>query len=157
MFITKEKHQSVVDQLTAMQTQREAFMKALGLDVKAEDTAVLTAIQNTMEAKVDAENDLKTTNTAKEKAEKDLKAANTAKDTAETTIKEVTTALDDLGEPVAKAKSPTDKVEAVRVLLAEKPGKSNSAGDSKKDEINDDVDQKAIDSLPHNKEVDANQ
>lgn len=157
MFVDKKKHDKVLQELKAIQDQRTAFLEALGLETDTKNDAVLTALQNIMEAKVDADADLQTANNAKEKAENDLKTANTAKETAEGSLNEVTTALDELGEDVKKAEGHTAKVEAVRTILAEKPGKSNSAGTSKKDKIDtpvDGVDQEAIDNLPHNKEVD---
>lgn len=100
---------------------------------------------------------IKEINAAKTKAENDLQTETVAKETAERSLNKVTTALNDLGEDVTNAESPTDKVEAVRTMLAEKPSKSNSAGTTKKDDIDepvDGVDQEAIDSLPHNKEAD---
>jgi hypothetical protein len=145
MFISKEKHDLVANQLQAMQEQRTAFLNALGLDPeKTENDAVITAIQNTLQAKDTAEDDLKT-----EKAEKT---------TAVNALNAVISDLDDLGETVKAAKTPTEKVEAVRTLLAEKPGASNTAGNSKKDEIDtpaDGVDQAALDALPHNREADS--
>ena len=97
-------------------------------------------------------------NAAKTQAETDLADEKIAKEKAEKAVNKVTKALNDLGKKVKKADSPTDKVDVVRAMLAEKPGSSNSKGNSKKDDIGDDtgVDQKAIDELPHNKEADTN-
>lgn len=135
------------------------LIETLGLDPEASFDDVLASVTSLQEAKTTAETALADEKTAKETAVTDLATASTEKEAAVNSLKVVTTALDELGEPVQKVESPTEKVEAVRTLLAAKPGSDSSNAQVDKDKINseNEVDQDLIDNLPHNKEVDANQ
>lgn len=140
--------------------QLKQLVENLGLDPESSFEDVLTAVTNLKEAKTTAETNLATEKAARETAEADLKTAKAAKETADESLKVVTKALDELGEPVQKVESPTEKVEAVRTMLAENAGSTTTKPNVKKDEINDEddgVDQELIDNLPHNREYDANQ
>ena len=98
-------------------------------------------------------------NIAKTKAESDLTVEKTAKETSENTVTEITNALNELGEIVKNAEKPAEKIEAVRTLLAEKPGTDTSKAQVKEDKIDDDksgADWETINNLPHNTEVDSN-
>lgn len=168
MFINKEKHEKVVAQLKAMQDRRAALYTSLGMDEydpsqditefdpENNEDPVLTAVQSTVQAKDDAEASVQTEKDAKTQAENDLNDAKAAQKTAEDNLSEVTTELNDLGEDVQNAEGHTAKVEAVRTMLAAKPGSTTSNADTKKDEFENTsgVDQETIDNLPHNKEAD---
>lgn len=78
------------------------------------------------------------------------------RDTART---ELTNALDPfnaIDPTIASAATPEAKVQAIRTLLAAKPGTAPAQNLGGTDPITDDVDWEAIDNLPHNKAVDAN-
>lgn len=78
------------------------------------------------------------------------------RDTART---ELTNALDPfnaIDPTIASAQTPEAKVQAIRTLLAAKPGTQAIGNLGETDNITDEVDWEAIDNLPHNKAVDAN-
>ncbi|HNX37486.1 MAG TPA: hypothetical protein PKI15_03930 [Candidatus Cloacimonadota bacterium] len=67
------------------------------------------------------EAELKKLQDEKAAAESKEAAANTAKDTAEKALSDAVTAMDDLDATVKEAKTPAEKVEAIRTKLAAKP------------------------------------
>lgn len=77
---------------------------------------------------------------------------------AESQFANAITAIDAIDATVAAAESPEAKVEAIRTLLAAKPGakiEGNLDGEDPTMKV-DEVDWEAIDNLPHNKAVDFN-
>lgn len=96
-------------------------------------------------------------NTERDAAILERDQANTERDAART---ELTNALDPfnaIDPSIASAETPEAKVQAIRTLLAAKPGTAPAGtleeGDPTK---NSEVDWEAIDNLPHNKVVDEN-
>ena len=138
MFITKDKFDALLLQLTNAQAARKEILTALSLTEEATNEDALTAIQS-----------LQTTLTDSETALQSSKDSHTA----------LVTSLDDLGATVKAAADPTAKVEAVRVLLAAKPGSAVTEVKTAEDKIDlkeGGVDWKTIDQLPHNREADQN-
>lgn len=78
------------------------------------------------------------------------------KDAAEKNLNEVVTGLNEIHPDVEKAENNKDKVQAVKTIIAEKPGDkpvgNQSTGDDK--DSPDSVNWDAMDKLPHNKEAD---
>jgi hypothetical protein len=139
MFISKEKFDALLLQLTNAQTARQEFLTALSLTEEATNEEALTAIQS-----------LQTTITESETALQSSKDGITA----------VVNSLDDLGASVKEAADPIAKIEAVKVLLAAKPGSSATHIAPTEDNVflqNGGPDWKTINELPHNKEADQNQ
>lgn len=80
-----------------------------------------------------------------------IATAENARTTAETSLSNATTALDALHPDVAAAADLTAKVEAIKTLLAKKPGSKPAGNKSEKDpETKDDgVDWETLNNLPH--------
>ena len=137
MFISKEKFDALVLQLQTAQDARADVIAALGLVPEATNEEIQTAISSLKTAGNDADTKL----SAVKKEQSDLILV-----------------MDDLGATVKEAATPTEKVEAIRVLLAAKPGTSPTPTATTKDPIlhEDGVKWDVINELPHNKEVDAN-
>lgn len=78
------------------------------------------------------------------------------RDTAQENYNGVVNSLDEIDTTVKEAKTDDEKVNAVRALLAKKPGSKPAGNKSGKDNGGnaDDVDWNEIDNLPHNKEAD---
>jgi ATP-dependent protease ClpP protease subunit len=89
------------------------------------------------DAKALAETNLATANTDRDTAVNALAAANTAKDNAVSALATATTAMDELGATVKAAAEPVKKVEAIRTLLAAKPGAAPTLTKSEKDNHGD--------------------
>jgi len=85
------------------------------------------------DAKALAETNLTAANTARDTAVNALTAANTAKDNAVNALATATTAMDELGATVKAATEPVKKVEAIRTLLAAKPGAAVAGVQTKSD------------------------
>jgi ATP-dependent protease ClpP protease subunit len=79
-------------------------------------------LKKLQDAKTLAESNLATAKTEKDTAVSALTTANTDKDTAVNSLSAATSAMDDLDASVKEAKDPAAKVEAIRTLLAKKPG-----------------------------------
>jgi ATP-dependent protease ClpP protease subunit len=94
---------------------------------------------------------------ARTKAEGERDTAIQEKTTAEENLQNAVSAFDAIDTTIAEAKTPEEKAEAVRTLLAKKPGAKPTANLDKADPKNDDnkeVDWETINNLPHNKEAD---
>lgn len=96
---------------------------------------------------------------ARTEAETQMDAANAELATAQTTLANATTAFDAIDPTIAAAQSPEAKAEAIRTLLAAKPGvKIEGILDTTDPAAkkSTETDWEAINNLPHNKEVDEN-
>ena len=78
------------------------------------------------------------------------------RDTARTELANALNPFDAIDATIAAAETPEAKVQAIRTLLAAKPGAAPTQNLGGADPITDDVDWEAIDNLPHNQSVDAN-
>ena len=110
------------------------------------------------EEMVDAiESALKKADTDAKKHKQDLEAAQKSANEAADTLTNGLSELDTIGPEVAKAEGMTDKVTAVKAILIRKPGTPAAEINNDKDDDTpqDGVDWETINSLPHNKEVDA--
>jgi seryl-tRNA synthetase len=138
MFISKEKFDALKAAHDAMAAERKQITEALALTAEATTEDVLAAIES-----------VETTAGSEAKAKQK---------TAEDAIAKVATSLDDLGSSVKEATTPEAKVEAVRAILAAKPGATATEVKTEKDKIEsgDGVDWDAINKLPHNIEADKN-
>jgi len=145
MFITKEKFDALQTAHDNLVAERKQITEALALKEEAKTEEVLTAIENAgSEAVAEAEQKIKD-------AESKLK-------TAQDALAKVNGSLDELGATVKEAKDTTAKIEAVRILLAAKPGTSTTSVTAKdSDPKLNEIDQETIDNLPHNREFDSNQ
>ena len=96
---------------------------------------------------------------ARTEAETQRDDANASLATAQTSLANAVAAFDEIDPTIATAESPEAKAEAVRTLLAAKPGvkiegildTNDPAG-----KTSTETDWEAINNLPHNKEVDEN-
>ncbi len=132
------------EQLEAIDNKLSENEQAIST-AKADKTTAEDALQVAEQAKTDAEE-------AKAKAEQE-------KETAETNLANATSAFDAIGETIAAANSPEEKAEAIRTLLAAKPGvkpAGNLQGNDDTSKTSEEVDWEAINNLPHNKAVDNN-
>jgi protease-4 len=96
---------------------------------------------------------------ARTEAETQRDAANASLVTAKTSLANATTAFDAIDPIIAAAESPEAKAEAVRTLLAAKPGvkiEGNLETTDPAAKKSTETDWEAINNLPHNKEVDEN-
>lgn len=118
--------------------------KTLGVDglEQAEDKGVylneeqLTLINTALQAREDAE---------------------TARTTAETNLSNAMASLDEIDPSVAAATELSGKVDAIKTRIAAKPGATATGAQTKGDPVDEPVeDWGTIDSLPHNRELDAN-
>lgn len=82
--------------------------------------------------------------------------ANTERDTAVTNAATAADAFNEIDASIADAKTPEAKVEAIRTLLAKKPGTQHLGNLGEGGEGGDAVNWDSIDNLPHNKTVDQN-
>lgn len=96
--------------------------------------------------------------TERDAAVAERQTAETARADAETNLTNAVAAFDAIDATVAAAETPEAKAEAIRAILAAKPGAkiegNLDSGDA--DKKVDEVDWEAIDNLPHNKAVDFN-
>jgi ATP-dependent Clp protease, protease subunit len=96
---------------------------------------------------------------ARTAVETERDTANAERDTAQTDLTNAVEAFDGIDQTVAAAKTPAQKAEAIRTLLAAKPGaapKGNLDNDDPSGGSNTEEDWDTINNLPHNKEVDKN-
>lgn len=119
--------------------------------------SIETALADGEQAVSDAQAAQATAEEARQTAESALETANTERNTAQTDLENATSAFDAIDETVAAAEGYQAKVEAIRTLLAAKPG-AKPEGNLDTEDKNDtpDANQDVIDSLPHNKDVDDN-
>ena len=82
--------------------------------------------------------------------------AQTERDTARTDLTNAISSFDAIDPTIKAAETPEAKVQAIRTLLAAKPGAAPAGNLDKKDPVNSGVDWEAIDNLPHNREADKN-
>jgi ATP-dependent protease ClpP protease subunit len=78
------------------------------------------------------------------------------RDTARTDLTNAISAFDAIDPTIKEAETTEAKVQAIRTLLAAKPGAAPAGNLDKKDPVNSGVDWEAIDNLPHNREADKN-
>ena len=78
------------------------------------------------------------------------------RDNARTELTNALNPFNAIDPTIASAATPEAKVQAIRTLLAAKPGAAPSQNLGGDDPITDEVDWDAINNLPHNKAVDAN-
>ncbi len=96
---------------------------------------------------------------ARTEAETQRDAANASLVTANTSLANAVAAFDEIDPTIAAAESPEAKAEAVRTLLAAKPGvkiEGNLEITDPSAKKSTETDWEAINNLPHNKEVDKN-
>ena len=123
------------------------------------ESALLQNDQAVADARSEAETQRDAANASLVTAENQRDAANAELATAQTTLANATTAFDAIDPTIASAESPEAKAQAVRTLLAAKPGvkiegildTNDPAG-----KTSTETDWEAINNLPHNKEVDEN-
>jgi seryl-tRNA synthetase len=145
MFISKEKFDALQTAHDNLVAERKQITEALALKPEATTEDILTSISKAGEEAVNAAN---------QKATEAESKFNNTKDA----ITKVNTSLDELGASVKEAVTTEAKIEAVRTLLAAKPGASQTTTTAKDTNPKDGgVDQETIDNLPHNREYDANQ
>lgn len=155
----EDEEDSINNQNTKTMKQFEKLNAALGVEsLEAVDEAVslneeqLEAIDSTLAANDQAVAD------ARAEAETQRDEAVQARQTAEENLQNAETAFDAIDTSIASAKTPEEKAEAIRALLAAQPGakpEGNKDGeDPEAKKSKDGVDWEAIDSLPHNKEAD---
>lgn len=78
------------------------------------------------------------------------------RDTARTDLTNAISSFDAIDPTIKEAETTEAKVQAIRTLLAAKPGAAPAGNLDKKDPVNSGVDWEAIDNLPHNREADKN-
>lgn len=150
-----ENHQN-----TKSMKQFEKLNAALGVDsLEAVDESVslneeqLQALEDQLAANDQAIAD------ARAAAEKERDEAVSAKEKAEEDLSNAVSAFDAIDEEVANAETPEEKAEAIRNLLAAKPGAKAEGNKEKNDPdagAKKDADWETIDNLEHNKEIDKN-
>ena len=123
------------------------------------ENALLQTDQAISDARTEAETQRDAASASLAAAETQRDAANAELATAQTTLANATTAFDAIDPTIAAAESPEAKAEAVRTLLAAKPGVKIEGILDITDpaaKTSTETDWEAINNLPHNKEVDEN-
>jgi len=89
-------------------------------------------------------------------ATESITAVTAERDTARNELTNALNPFNAIDPTIASAETPEAKVQAIRTLLAAKPGAAPAQNLGSTDPITEEVDWEAIDNLPHNKAVDAN-